>query len=96
MNFDFVAMNLTGFTFYSIYNTYGYFVNEDQTGHVDLNDVIFAYHALFATLICVSQILFYPFKKNKVHGYTIVLLLVFWGFVLIYSTLSMPLGIIDP
>lgn len=28
MNFDFVAMNLTGFLFYSIYNTYGYFIDD--------------------------------------------------------------------
>jgi hypothetical protein len=28
MNFDFVAMNLTGFLLYSVYNTYGYFVNQ--------------------------------------------------------------------
>ena len=27
MNFDFVAMNLTGFLLYSVYNTYGYFVD---------------------------------------------------------------------
>jgi cystinosin len=55
MNFDFVAMNLTGFTFYSIYCSYGYFVNTEQTGQVDLNDLLFAYHALFATLITLIQ-----------------------------------------
>ena len=55
MNFDFVAMNLTGFTFYSIYCSYGYFVNTDQTGQVDLNDLLFAYHALFATLLTLTQ-----------------------------------------
>ena len=88
MNFDFVAMNLTGFLFYSIYNTYGYFVNQDQTGRVDLNDVIFAYHALFATLICVSQACIFPHGANKIHTPTIILLVFMWCSIVIYSTLT--------
>lgn len=88
MNFDFVAMNLTGFVFYSLYNTYGYFINSDQTGHVDLNDVIFAYHALFATLICIFQIWIYPVGKNRIHTPTIIMLFLMWAFVLVYSTLT--------
>ena len=88
MNFDFVAMNLTGFLFYSIYNTYGYFVNTDQTGQVDLNDVFFAYHALIATLICVSQAFVFPHGSNKIHTPTILLLVFMWGSVVIYSTLT--------
>ena len=88
MNFDFVAMNLTGFLFYSIYNTYGYFVSQDQTGRVDLNDVIFAYHALFATFICVSQTCFFPHGANKIHTPTIILLVFMWCSIVIYSTLT--------
>ena len=89
MNFDFVAMNLTGFLFYSIYNTYGYFINSDQTGQVDLNDVFFAYHALIATLICVSQALVFPHGVNKIHKPTILLLVLMWGFVVVYGTLTL-------
>lgn len=59
MNFDFVAMNLTGFLFYSIYNTEGYFISNKQTGQVELNDVFFAYHALFATLVTLVQVAFF-------------------------------------
>lgn len=88
MNFDFVAMNLTGFIFYSLYNTYGYFINSDQTGHVDLNDVIFAYHALFATLICIFQISIYPKGANRLHAPTVALLFLMWAFVIVYSTLT--------
>lgn len=95
MNFDFVAMNLTGFLFYSLYNSYGYFVNSEQTGQVDLNDVLFSYHALFATLICIAQIAIFPSGKNKIHWYTVSLLFLMWGFVLIYSTLTLvPYGVI--
>lgn len=96
MNFDFVAMNLTGFLFYSIYNTYGYFVNQDQTGQVDLNDLIFSYHALFATFVTVSQIAIYPHKKNKVHAVTILFLISLWTFAVVYGTLTMPLHVISP
>lgn len=88
MNFDFVAMNLTGFTFYSIYCTYGYFVNQDQTGKVDLNDLLFAYHALAATLLTLSQVIFFPKKKNKIHGLTLFYLLLLWTFVIVYSVLT--------
>lgn len=93
MNFDFVAMNLTGFIFYSLYNTYGYFIKSDQTGQVDLNDVIFAYHALFATLVCITQIAIYPGGKNRIHAPTIGLLLLMWTFILIYATLTIVIYI---
>jgi cystinosin len=89
MNLDFVVMNLTGFLFYSIYNTYGYFINTEQTGRVDLNDVFFAYHALFATCVTVSQIFIYPKTNNKVHLPTVILLTLMWGTVAIYGTLTM-------
>ena len=91
MNFDFVGMNLTGFLLYSIYNTYGYFVNSEQTGRVDLNDLIFSYHALFATLVTVGQILVFPFKSNKIHTPTILLLVFIWGFCIVYATLTLRL-----
>lgn len=89
MNFDFVAMNLTGFLFYSIYSSYGYFVSDTQTGQVELNDVLFGYHALFATFICITQILLFPSGKNKIHWYTVTLLFFMWAFILIYSTLTL-------
>lgn len=88
MNFDFVAMNLTGFTFYSIYCSYGYFVNTDQTGQVDLNDLLFAYHALFATLLTLTQVMFFPKKNNKVHAITLCYLILLWSFCIVYAILT--------
>lgn len=93
MNLDFVAMNLTGFLFYSIYNSYGYFISSDQTGRVDLNDVFFSYHALFATFITVSQICIYPRSNNKVHLPTIIMLSAMWITAAVYGTLTMVLHI---
>lgn len=89
MNFDFVAMNLTGFIFYSLYNSYGFFINSDQTGQVDLNDVIFGYHAMFATLVCIFQIFLYPRGKNSLHIPTVVLLITMWSFILLWSILTL-------
>lgn len=88
MNLDFVAMNLTGFLFYSIYCSYGYFVSTDQTGKVDLNDCIFAYHALLATLVCIGQVLVFPRKNNRLHFITLIYLIGMWLFVIIYGTLT--------
>lgn len=87
MNFDFVAMNLTGFTFYSIYCSYGYFISDDQTGKVDLNDLLFAYHAIFATLLTLTQVLLFPKKQNKVHTPTIIYLIAMWTFLIVWSVL---------
>lgn len=87
MNFDFVAMNLTGFTFYSIYCSYGYFISDDQTGKVDLNDLLFAYHAIFATLLTLSQVIFFPKKHNRVHTPTIIYLIAMWTFLIVWSIL---------
>ena len=94
MNFDFVAMNLTGFLFYGIYNTYGYFIDDSQTGKVDLNDIFFAYHALFATLLTITQICIYPKKQNRVHSYTVILLVLMWTFAGVYTTLILVLFLI--
>ena len=88
MNFDFVAMNLTGFAFYSIYNSYGYFISDDQTGLVDLNDVIFSYHAIFATLLTLTQIMCFPKKHNKIHAPTVFYLITMWLFLVVWTLLT--------
>jgi cystinosin len=62
MNLDYLIMNLTGFTFYSIYCSYGYFIPSGYlvTGTIDLNDLFFAYHAILITLLTVVQAIIYP------------------------------------
>lgn len=32
MNLSFAAVNLNGFVFYALYNSYGYFISKEQTG----------------------------------------------------------------
>lgn len=88
MNLDFAILNLNGFLFYSIYTSYGYFITSDETGQVDINDIVFAYHSLFANSICILQACVFPRGKNKVHTPTIILLLMMWTFTVIYGTLT--------
>jgi cystinosin len=83
-------MNLTGFSFYSIYCSYGYFYNNSppETGQVDLNDLIFAFHALTITILTVIQSFIYSKGKNKINRLTIGCLIFMWIFVICYSILT--------
>lgn len=79
LNFDFVALNITGFICYSVFNLSLYFNETVQKQYeilhprsqipVQINDVIFAIHATFATLICIVQCflfeVFYLFQYIK-------------------------------
>lgn len=90
MNLDYLAMNVTGFTFYSFYCTYGYFFDGvKSTGIVDLNDLLFAYHALGITLMTVVQACIYPRGENKLMKKTITMLILMWAFCIFYGALTM-------
>ena len=65
MNLDCMLLGFTSFFFYTLYNSYGYFFDDVETGTVDLNDCIFVYHAIMAYFICFFQALRYPKGKNK-------------------------------
>lgn len=91
MNLDFLAMNLTGFSFYSIYCSYGYFIpgGSAETGQVDLNDLLFAYHALLITILTVVQAFVFPQGKNRIMKITIVYLCALWIFCIVYGSITM-------
>ena len=91
MNLDFLAMNLTGFTFYSIYNSYGYFSPDagPETGQVDLNDVLFSYHALLISALTAIQAFVFPKGNNRIMKITIVYLIAMWLFCIIYGSITM-------
>jgi hypothetical protein len=97
MNLDFLAMNLTGFSFYSIYCSYGYFYpgGTAETGQVDLNDLIFAYHALLITILTVAQAFYFPKGKNKIMKITIIYLVIMWLFCIIYGTITLVFFIVN-
>lgn len=69
LNFDFLALNIVGFTLYSMFNCGLYFIEDLQNEYevryplgvnpVMLNDVVFSLHAMFATCITILQCFFY-------------------------------------
>ncbi|KAJ1347024.1 hypothetical protein KIN20_001962 [Parelaphostrongylus tenuis] len=83
LNFDFLLLNIIGFSFYSMYNLFMYcdpYVQaEYQTEHprspipVLMNDVIFALHALTACVVTAAQCFFYE-RENQTVSKTCIAL----------------------
>ena len=90
MNLDYLAMNVTGFTFYSLYCSYGYFFPDGHlsTGTVDLNDLLFAYHAIIVTLLTAVQAFIYPHGLNRIMKKTVAFLIFLWAFSIFYAALT--------
>jgi len=75
LNFDFIALNLVGFILYSMFNV-GLWIPEIEKDYiarnprglnpVQLNDIFFSIHAVFATLITVTQCYFYEKGDQQV------------------------------
>lgn len=75
LNFDFIALNVTGFFFYSVFNIAMYFVKSVQDEYfsqnpfslipVELNDVVFAVHAFVISMITLIQCFFIYERENQ-------------------------------
>lgn len=88
LSFDFLSLNITGFLFYAIYNVCLYFVGSFQRQYLDahphslvpveLNDVVFALHAVLATLLTIGQCLLYERGGQTVSLTARSLLVLFW------------------
>ncbi|XP_067086660.1 cystinosin isoform X2 [Osmerus mordax] len=93
LNFDYVALNLTGFIAYSVFNVglfwVPYMKEEFVKAHpngvnpVDSNDVFFSLHAVLLTLVYVVQCAIYEKGGQKVSKVAIGLLVIGWTFALI-------------
>ncbi|KAK9885592.1 hypothetical protein WA026_012350 [Henosepilachna vigintioctopunctata] len=76
LNFDFLALNLIGFSLYSIFNIGLYFIDEIEEEYfaryprglnpVQLNDVFFAVHAAIATVVTIVQCFIYERDEQRV------------------------------
>ncbi|KAI5644056.1 PQ loop repeat domain-containing protein [Phthorimaea operculella] len=76
LNFDFLALNVFGFTMYSLFNCGLYFSKEIQGEYfarhprsvnpVQLNDVFFSLHAAFATIVTIVQCCIYEREDQRV------------------------------
>ena len=79
---NYLVMNITGYTFYGMYSTLGYFFKAKGAGTVVVADLFFIYHALLMVVILAGQVLIYPRGKNRVSGYTIILCISLWVFIM--------------
>ncbi|XP_075997660.1 cystinosin isoform X2 [Genypterus blacodes] len=93
LNFDFLALNITGFIAYSLFNI-GLFwvhciqeeflrINPTGINPVRANDVFFSLHAVLMCLIYVCQAAVYERAGQKVSWVALGLLLIGWTFALV-------------
>lgn len=93
LNFDFLALNLTGFIAYSVFNIGLFwipyikeeFIKSDPNGvnPVDANDVFFSVHALALTLVYICQCVLYESGGQRVSRVAMCLLAIGWTFAFI-------------
>ena len=56
---DYLVFNISGYTFYAIYSSVGYFTNIKGAGTVVIADLIFIYHAIVMMSVKVVQCFMY-------------------------------------
>ncbi|XP_053177742.1 cystinosin isoform X1 [Scomber japonicus] len=93
LNFDFLALNLTGFIAYSVFNIGLFWVPDIKEGFlkknpnginpVNANDVFFSLHAFLLCVVYISQAAVYERGGQKVSWTALVLLLIGWTFALV-------------
>uniref|UniRef100_T1J5Q5 Cystinosin homolog n=1 Tax=Strigamia maritima TaxID=126957 RepID=T1J5Q5_STRMM len=100
-NFDYVALNFVGHTSYCIFNVGLKYIELFQTQYfskhphgvnpVQLNDVLFSTHAVFATIVHIIQCIIYEKGGQKVSKICILLL----GVITIVIVVGLTLAILD-
>ncbi|XP_061680549.1 cystinosin isoform X2 [Syngnathoides biaculeatus] len=98
LNFDFLALNLTGFFAYSVFNVGLFWVasireeflqrNPNGISPVAVNDVFFSLHAFLLCLVYVCQAAVYERGGQKVSWTARALLLIGWSFAGVTSLLA--------
>ncbi|XP_069354662.1 cystinosin homolog isoform X2 [Maniola hyperantus] len=98
LNFDFLALNIMGFTMYSLFNCGLYFSEAIQAEYfsrhprshnpVQLNDVFFSLHAAFATLVTITQCFIYEREDQRVSNVGRSILGGFFGVIIITASLG--------
>ncbi|KAH8354407.1 hypothetical protein KR084_010378, partial [Drosophila pseudotakahashii] len=98
LNFDFLALNIVGFTLYSMFNCGLYFIEDLQAEYesrhplgvnpVMLNDVVFSLHAMFATCITILQCFFYQRAQQRVSYIAYGILAIFAVVVIVSAGLA--------
>ncbi|XP_027704580.1 cystinosin isoform X1 [Vombatus ursinus] len=93
LSFDFIALNLTGFVAYAVFNVGLFwvpsikeqFLHEHPTGvnPVDSNDVFFSLHAVVLTLVVIGQCCLYERGDQTVSRASTGFLVLSWLFALV-------------
>ncbi|XP_045475215.1 cystinosin homolog isoform X2 [Harmonia axyridis] len=96
LNFDFLALNLIGFSLYSIFNIGLYYIDEIKVEYnarhprglipVLLNDIFFAVHAIIATLITIIQCYIYERDGQRI-SLTAKGIMSFFGVIILISAI---------
>eukprot|EP00066_Takifugu_rubripes_P023443 XP_011612709.1 PREDICTED: cystinosin isoform X1 [Takifugu rubripes] len=98
LNFDFLALNLTGFIAYTVFNVSLFWVpfiqeeflkrNPKGINPVSSNDVFFSLHAVLLCLVYFCQAAIYKRGDQKISWTAVFLLLVGWTFALVTLVLA--------
>ncbi|XP_035219382.1 cystinosin-like [Stegodyphus dumicola] len=98
LNFDFLGLNLTGFIAYSVFNLGLRYVREVQLEYhsinptgiipVEVNDVVFAVHAVFATAVTIGQCFIYERGNQLISKTTVAVLALVWSTAAVFLLLT--------
>ncbi|XP_024883700.1 cystinosin homolog isoform X3 [Temnothorax curvispinosus] len=98
LNFDFLSLNLVGFIMYALFNCGLYWVPEIENQYFDrypkglnpvqINDIFFSLHAVFATAVTVGQCFIYEIGNQRVSTTARIIHGIFAIFILISLILS--------
>jgi hypothetical protein len=87
-----------GFTFYCVYSLTNYIVQHDPslnlTQSVEINDLVFVFHAIVFTVIIIYQCYLYKLKTHHLNRIHLGLVCVFW--ILAAYTVALCIGGILP
>ena len=86
---DYYALGFLGLGSYSVFCTYGLFFDENATGKIDLNDLVFTYCGVLALIVISGQFFIYPHGRNKMSTLMKISLVVILGFFCIYGILTL-------
>jgi len=98
LNFDFLGLNITGFIAYAVFNIGLRYVREVQMEYhsihptgvipVEVNDVVFAVHAVFATAVTIGQCFIYDRGNQLISKMTVGVLALVWSTAAVFLLLT--------
>ncbi|XP_029158822.1 cystinosin homolog isoform X2 [Nylanderia fulva] len=98
LNFDYLSLNVVGFLMYALFNCGLYWIPEIEDEYfnrypkglnpVQVNDIFFSLHAVFATVVTIAQCFIYEIGNQRVSTTARIIHGVFTIFILISLILS--------